>query len=227
MTASFRPKVAELAVAGGPAVRRPSVVLGVDERRAAGAGDRAHEQAGLRGRRRGVGVHDVERALVDQAAQPAQPAGVDVARRRQVVGRHPERLELGHEVALVGQQVGGLVGDAVGVGDRGVGDQQPFGATGTEALRQPEHPQGASGHGLSVGDRGCRGSRAGPRSRPGSGARRWWSGRRRRARRRRASCPTCSGGTGTWEMSGWDGRSSASSAPSSTSCSFSPGRRPV
>ena len=34
-------------------------------------------------------------------------------------------------------------------------------------------------------------------------------------------------GTGTWEISGCSGRTSASPSPNSSSCSFSPARRPV
>ena len=83
--------------------------------------------------------------------QAPEPAGVDVTGRGQVVGRDAERLELGHQVRLVRQQVRRFVGDAIGVGDRGVGDQQALGPARAEALRQPEHPQRASGHGLSKG----------------------------------------------------------------------------
>ncbi len=89
-----------------------------------------------------MGVDHVEPAVVDQPAEAPHPAQVPVAGRVQEVGGHTVGLQVGHQVVLVGQQVGGLVDDLFGVGDRGVGDQQALGAARTEALGQPEHTTG-------------------------------------------------------------------------------------
>jgi len=124
---------------GGALVRGPDVVLGGDHLRPAPAGEGAHHEAGLGGDEGGVEVDDVHLPCRSYVAQPPPPPDVPRPAAVEAVGRDAGGIEVGDEVVLPRQQVGGVELETGVVGVLGERQQQALGTTRAEALGQPQH----------------------------------------------------------------------------------------
>ena len=117
--------------AGGGTVGRPHVVLGGNDDRPVPHG--SQRRPGDGGDGRGVQVHDVGMQGPDQLSQPGGPAGIGHPHpAADEVGRHARLLQFADEVPLPGQEVGHVDGPLAPGSGAGEGDDQPFGAAGSQ-----------------------------------------------------------------------------------------------
>jgi hypothetical protein len=90
-------------------------------------------------------MDDVDRLIHETPPQDERPPQVDVPMRREAVDAYTQGLQFGDQVVLPRDEVDDGISELVAVARSGVLDEQPFGATRSQTLDQPQHLDGSAG----------------------------------------------------------------------------------